>query len=159
MKELEHLVSAWDTISGGSVQFKLSQEKELLGIHITPDTATIDIKDQLALDFITLLVKKDQEQKMGTMEHIKEKRSILLGVVGSLKSKRTDITKQKSMIQDIATVLAENKKCVILKEKGKQLAKLGHGADSLSMRLLNLQNVEVNDLTAVMKLRDRIKSK
>jgi hypothetical protein len=158
MKELEYLLQAWDWIKDGSVQFQLSQENKMLGVKITPDTAIIDIMHPSALDFISPFVKENLQKRMSTVDHIQESGSILLGVIGSLKAKRRDISKYLSLAQGIATILAENKKCVIIKEKGKQLVKLGYGADSLRMRMLNINNIEVNDLSALMKLMDKLKT-
>lgn len=158
MKELEYLFQAWDWIKDGSVQFQLSQENEMIGVNITPDTAIIDIMHPSAIDFISPFVKENLQKRMSTMDHIQERGSILLGVLGSLSAKRRDLSKYLSLVQEIATILAENKKCVILREKGKQLLKLGYGADSLRMRMLNLNYVEVNDLSALMKIMDRIQT-
>ncbi len=158
MKELEYLFQAWDWIKDGSVQFQLSQENKMLGLQITPDTAIIDIMHPSAIDFISPFIKENLQKRMSTMDHIQESGSILLGVIGSLKAKRKDISKYLSLAQGIATILAENKKCVIIKEKGKQLVKLGYGADSLRMRMLNVNNIEVNDLSALLKLMDKLKT-
>ena len=158
MKELEYLFQAWDWIKDGSVQFQLSQENKMLGLQITPDTAIIDIMHPSAIDFISPFIKENLQKRMSTMDHIQESGSILLGVIGSLKAKRKDISKYLSLAQGIAMILAENKKCVIIKEKGKQLVKLGYGADSLRMRMLNINNIEVNDLSALMKLMDKLKT-
>jgi hypothetical protein len=75
-----------------------------------------------------------------------------LGVLVSFRAKRTGVANYISIIQELAMTLAENEKTVILMEKGKQLAKIGHGADSLGMRFLNLRYIEVNDLSALMRL-------
>lgn len=158
MKELEYLFQAWDWVKDGSVQFQLSQENKMLGLQITPDTAIIDIMHPSAIDFISPFIKENLQKRMSTMDHIQESGSILLGVIGSLKAKRKDISKYLTLAQGIATILAENKKCVIIKEKGKQLVKLGYGADSLRMRMLNVNNIEVNDLSALLKLMDKLKT-
>jgi hypothetical protein len=158
MKELEQLIQAWDWIKDGSAQFELSQENEMIGVNITPDTAIIDIMHPSAIDFISPFIKKNLEARMSTMDHTQERGSLLLGVLGSLSAKRRDLSKYLSLVQEIATILAENKKCVILREKGKQLIKLGHGADSMRMRMLGVNNMEVNDLYALLRIMDRIKS-
>lgn len=157
MKELERLIQAWGMMKDGSVQFELSQENEMLGVLLTPNTAIIDIKHPSAIDFLSPIIKKNLEPRMSTVDHIQEKGSILLGLVGAFSAKKAEISKYLSIAQELATVLAENKKCVILREKGKQLAKLGYGADSLGMRLINLEHVEVNDLSALLKLLERAK--
>ena len=130
----------------------------MLGLQITPDTAIIDIMHPSAIDFISPFIKENLQKRMSTMDHIQESGSILLGVIGSLKAKRRDISKYLSLAQGFASILAENKKSVIIKEKGKQLIKLGYGADSLRMRMLNVNNIEVNDLSALLKLMDRLKT-
>lgn len=158
MNEFEKLFQAWDMIKDGSVQWELSQENKVLGLQINPDTATIDIKHPSAFDFISPFFKKNFESSMSTKDHIQEKGSILLGIIGSLRAKRRDISRYLSLAQTIATVLSENKKCVIIKEEGKQCAKLGFGAESLRMSFLNLDNIEVNDLSALMRMIDNLKS-
>lgn len=158
MNELEHLIQFWDWVKCGSVQFQLSQEKKMLGLQITPDTAIIDITHPSGIDFISPFIKENIQDRMSTIDHIQESGSILLGVIGSLRAKRKDISRYLSLAQGIATILADNKKCVIIKEKGKQLIKLGYGAESMRMRMLSVNNIEVNDLTALLKMMDRIKS-
>jgi hypothetical protein len=61
------------------------------------------------------------------------------------------------MGQELATTLNKHKKCLILQEKGKQLVKLGYGVDSLGMRMLNLRHIEVNDLSALMRIVEEAK--
>jgi hypothetical protein len=158
INELEHLIQVWDWVRDGSVQFQLSQEKKMLGVQITPDTAIIDIAHPSGIDFISPFIKENLQQRMGTMDHIQESGSILLGVIGSLRAKRKDISKYLSLAQGIAKILADNKKCIIITEKGKQLIKLGYGADSMRMRMLGVNNIEVNDLYALIRIMDRIKS-
>ncbi|UCE74518.1 MAG: hypothetical protein JSV56_02115 [Methanomassiliicoccales archaeon] len=104
------------------------------------------------MEFISPFLNKNLEPRMRTSDHIQEKGSVLLGLIGAVSAKRNELTKYISVVQEIATILAENKKCVILKENGRQLAKLGYGADSLGMRLINLKHVEINDLSALMRL-------
>lgn len=157
MKEFERLFQAWDLIKEGSVQCTLVQENEMLGLKVTSDCAEIDIKHPDGLELLSLFFKKKVQPKMSTFERIQERRSIILGVLGSFKAKREDLSKQLAVVQEIATIFAENKKCLILKDKGKQIAKLGYGANSLGMRLIKLQHVEVNDLSAVMRLLDKAK--
>ena len=152
MKELEYLFQAWNWIKDGSVQFQLSQENKMLGLQITPDTAIIDIMHPSAIDFISPFIKKNLQLRMHAMDHIESRGSILLGFLGAFKAKRTEMSGYLSILQEVATILADNKKCLILAEQGRQLAKLGHGADSLGMRLLNLKHIEVNDLSALMRL-------
>ena len=158
MKELEPLLWVWKTMSAGSVQCTLSQEHEMLDVHITPKTATIDIKHPSAVDFMSPFVKKNMERKKSTKEHIETKRSIVLGLLGSLKAKTEDISRNLSMIQDVANMLNKYEKNVVLKEKGKELAKIGYGADSLKMRLLSLEHIEVHDLSALKRLMDKVRS-
>jgi hypothetical protein len=158
MKEFEPLLLVWQTMSAGSVQCTLSQENEMLSVHITPKTATIDIKHPSALEFMSPFVRKNMERRMSTKEHIETKRSIVLGLLGSMKAKTDDITRNLSTVQEIANMLNTYEKNVVLKEKGKELAKIGHGADSLRLRLLSLEHMEVHDLTALKRLMDKLRS-
>ncbi len=148
----------WDMIKKGSVEFQLSQKNEMIGVHINSNTVTIDIKDDSAIELISPFIKKNLESRKHTRDHIQERGSILLGFIGAFGAKRAELSRYMTLAQEIATVLAENKKCLILKEKGKQLAKLGYGADSLGMRLINLEHVEVNDLSALLGLLGKLKS-
>ena len=84
-------------------------------------------------------------------------RGLLFRVIGSFSSKKNEISNYMSIGQEAADTLHEHKKCLILQEKGKQLVKLGYGASSLGMRLLNLEHIEVNDLSALMRLIDEAK--
>jgi hypothetical protein len=152
MKEFEQLVRVWNLIAAGSVEFKLSQENEMIGILITKDTVEIDLKHPSAIQFISPFAEKFIEPKAKTKDHIYERGSIILGVLGALKAKRNDLSKYLTTFQELATFLNDNGKTVIIKEKGKQLAKLGKGADSFGMRLINLEHIEVNDLSALMRL-------
>ncbi len=158
MKEFEPLLRVWKTMSAGSVECTLSQDHEMLSVHITPETATIDIKHPSAMDFMSPFVKKNMERRMSTKEHIENKRSIVLGLLGSMKAKTDDITRNLSTMQDVANMLNKYEKNVVLKEKGKELAKIGHGADSLRMRLLSLEHIEVHDLPALKRLMDKMRS-
>ena len=158
MKEFEHLMRLWNAMSGGSVQCTLSQEHEMVSVHVTPQTATIDIRHPSALEFVSPFVKKNVERRMSTKEYIETKRSIVLGLLGSMKAKTDDLTRNLAMAQDIADMLNKHEKNVVLQENGKQLAKIGYGADSLSMRLLSVEHIEVNDLPALKKLMDKVKS-
>jgi hypothetical protein len=158
MKEFEPLMLVWKTMSAGSVQCTLSQEHEMLNVHITPNTATIDIKHPSAVDFMSPFVKKNMERKKSTKEHIETKRSIVLGLLGSMKAKTEDISRNLSMMQDVANMLNKYEKNLVLKEKGKELAKIGYGADSLKMRLLSLEHIEVHDLSALKRLMDKVRS-
>lgn len=157
MKEFERLVGMWNLVKDGSVQCVLSQEHDMIGVHITSNTAIIDIKHPSAVEFISPFIKKNLRLRMHTAEHIQNRGSILLGFVGAFRAKRTELSNYLSQVQEIADILAENKKCVILKEKGRLLAKLGHGADSLGMRLLSLEHIEVNDLSALLRLLENVK--
>ena len=158
MKEFEPLLLVWKTMSAGSVKCTLSQEYDMLSVHITPKTATIDIMHPSALDFMSPFVTKNMERRMSTKEHIENKRSIVLGLLGSMKAKTDDITRNLSLVQDIANMLDKHEKQVVLKEKGKELAKIGRGADSLRMRLLSLEHIEVRDLPALKRLMDKMRS-
>ena len=158
MKEFERLMWVWKAMSAGSVQCTLSQEHEMLSIHITPKTATIDIKHQSAINFMSPFVTKNTERRMSTKEHIETKRSIVLGLLGSMKAKTDDLTRNLSTVQDVADMLHRYEKNLVLKEKGKELAKIGYGADSLRMRLLSLEHIEVHDLPALKRLMDKVRS-
>ena len=152
MKELKRLIQAWDLINEGSIQCTLSQKNELIGLNVTSDTAIIDIKHPQAVELISPFIKKNLELRMRAMDHIEGRGSILLGFLGAFRAKRNELSGYLDVFQEIATVLAENKKSLILSERGRQLAKLGRGADSLGLRLLNLKHIEVNDLSALMRL-------
>ena len=156
MKELERLIPLWNIIKDGSVQCELSQENKMLTVHLTSDTLTIDIKDPKGLKLVWPLIKNFIRPRMRTRDHIKERGSVLLGVLVSFRAKGSGIANHLSMIQELATMLYEYKKCVIIKENGKQLAKIGYGAKSFGMRLLNLNHIEVSDLSALMKLLEEI---
>jgi hypothetical protein len=158
MKEFEPLMLVWNTMSAGSLQCTLSQEHEMLNVHITSKTATIDIKHPSALEFMSPFVKKNMEQKKSTKEHIENKKSIVLGLLGSMKAKTEDISRNLAMMQDVANMLNKYEKNLVLKEKGKELAKIGYGADSLKMRLLSLEHIEVHDLSALKRLMDKVRS-
>lgn len=158
MKEFEPLLRVWKAMSAGSVQCTLSQEHEILRVTVTPETATIDIRHPSALDFMSPFVKKNLDRRVSTMVHIENKRSIILGLLGSMKAKTDDLTRNRSTIQDIANMLNKHEKNVVLKEKGKDLAKIGHGADSLRMRLLSFEHIEVHDLIALKRLMDKMRS-
>jgi hypothetical protein len=157
MKEFGQLIQVWDLIKEGSVTCELSQGNDLFGMHFNSDTVIIDIKHPSAMDMISPFIKKNLELRAHTMDHVRDRGSILLGILGAFRAKRTELTKYLSIIQEVASVLAENKKCVILAENGRQLAKLGYGADSMGMRLLNLKHIEVNDLSALLRLLERAK--
>ncbi|UCF09121.1 MAG: hypothetical protein JSW28_05445 [Thermoplasmata archaeon] len=158
MKELEQVLRLWNVMSDGSVECILSQKEEMLSVHITSTTITIDIRDPSGVEFISPFVKKNMEQRMSTKEYVKNKKSIILGLLGSMKAKTDDFSKNLAVIQDIANILAENEKDLIISEKGKQLARLGYGVDSLGMRLLSLEHIEVNDITALKRLMDKMKA-
>ncbi|UCE38281.1 MAG: hypothetical protein JSW00_03325 [Thermoplasmata archaeon] len=152
MKEFERLIRLWNLIKEGSVECELSQENEMLCVHITRDTVTIDIKDPKAVRLIWPIIINFIKPKMSTRDHIEERGSFILGILMSFRAKRKGISNYLSIIQGLAALLAENRKCVIIKQKGKQLAKLGYGADSMGMRLLNLKHIEVSDLSSLMEI-------
>lgn len=152
MREYEQLVNLWNLIASGSVEFELSQENEMIGVLITPDRVEIDLKHPSAMEFMAPFIEKYIKPRVKTVEHIQERGSIILGVLGALKAKRNDLSKYLSSVQELATFLNEHGKTVVLREKGKQLVKLGKGADSFGMRLINLEHIEVNDLSALMRL-------
>jgi hypothetical protein len=158
MKEFEPLFRVWQTMSAGSVECILSQEHEMLSVQITPETATIDIRHPSAMDFMSPFVKKNMERRKSTKEHIETKRSIVLGLLGSMKAKTDDISRNLSMMQDVADMLNKYEKNLVLKENGKELAKIGYGADSLRMRLLSLEHIEVHDLSSLKRLMDKMRS-
>jgi hypothetical protein len=151
MKEFEQLVRSWDLISGGSLECTLWQENDVFALHLTPTTATIDIRDPVAMEFVNVFFQR-LELRVHATEHIRRRGSIILGALAALNAKRKEINEYITMIQGIAKILAGNKKTVVLKENGKQLARLGYSADSAGMRLLNLEHIEVNDLSALMRL-------
>ena len=127
-------------------------------IRVTKDTVTINFLHPSAMDFLEPFIKENLIQTKSTKEHVAEKKSIILGLLGSLRAKKSEISVYMGMGQELATILYKHKKTLILQEKGKQLAKLGYGADSLGMRLLNLNHIEVNDLSALMRLLDKAKT-
>jgi hypothetical protein len=157
MKEFEQLIGMWNLVKEGSIQCELSQEHALLGVKVTSNKAVIDIKHPSAMEFISPFIKKNLTLRPRAAEHVQNRGSILFGVLNAFRAKRTELSNYLSTAQEIADILAENKKCVILKEKGRQLAKLGHGADSLGMRLLSLENIEVNDLSGLLRLLEKAK--
>jgi hypothetical protein len=157
IRDFEWAFSFWDLISEGSVQCELSQTNDLFKIKVTKDTVIIDILDPAAMDLVAPFFDTEITPSKPTMEHIKERRSVIFGVIGSLKEKKDELSGYMAMAQELADFLTEHKKTLILKEKGKQLAKIGYDADSLGMRLLNLKNIEVNDLSALMRLIDQVK--
>lgn len=156
IEEFEWAFNFWDHMSAGSLQCELSQDNDMFRISLTPDTVTIDILHPSAMDFVSPFIKKNIPPKKHTAEFVQQK-GLLFGILGSLSSKKNEISKYLSMGQELATVLHKHKKCLILKERGKQLAKLGYGVDSLGMRMLNLQHIEVNDLSALMRLVEEAK--
>ncbi len=157
MKELEPLIQMWNLIKEGSVKCELSQETDLFGMYLSSDTAIIDIKDPSAMDLISPFLRKNLELRPHTKDHVRDRGSILLGVLGAFRGKRMELSKYLSIVQEVAAILAENKKCLILTEKGRQLAKLGYGTDSMGLRLLNLSHIEVNDLSALLRLLEKAK--
>jgi hypothetical protein len=152
IRDFEWAFTFWDLITDGSVQCELSQTTDLFKLVLDKDTVTIDILDPAAMDLVSPFFDEVLNPKKHTVDHIKESRSILFGIIGSLRSKKSEISDYMAMAQEMATFLTEHKKTLVLKEKGKQLAKIGYKADSLGMRLLNLKNIEVNDLSALMRL-------
>lgn len=158
MKEFEGLFKLWNAMSGGSVQCILSQDQEMLAVSVTPDKVTIDIKHPSAVDFVAPFVSKNMARKKSTKQYIESKRSLVLGLLGSMKAKTDELSRNLAMAQNVANMLADHQKDLILLENGKQLVKLGHSANSLSMRLLSLEHIEVSDLGGLRRLMDRMKS-
>jgi hypothetical protein len=152
LREFDRLIGVWNLIKKGSIQCELSQENELFGVKVTPDTIIADIKDPEGVKLIMPFIQNFVRSEAGTAEHIRRRRSVLLGFLVSFRAKRTGVANYISIIQELAVTLAENKKCAILQQNGKQLAKIGYGADSLGMRFLNIRHIEVNDLSALMRL-------
>ncbi len=156
MEDFEWAFRFWDLVEAGSMQCELSQENDMVRISLTPDTVVIDILHPSAMDFVSPFIDQNLPPKKHTSDHIRQ-RGLLFGILGSLTSKKSEISKYLSMGQELADVLYKHKKCLILREKGKQLAKLGYGVDSLGMRMLNLHYIEVNDLSALMRLVEKAK--
>jgi hypothetical protein len=138
------------------MQCQLSQENEMFKVILTPDTVVIDILHPSAMDFVSPFIVHNLPSKSPTSEHVKD-RGLLFRIVGSFTSKKNEISNYMSIGQEFATFLHNHKKTLILQEKGKQLVKLGYGVSSLGMRLLNLEHIEVNDLSSLMRLIDEAK--
>jgi hypothetical protein len=156
IEDFEWAFRFWNLISEGSLQMELSQTNELFSAKVTKDTVIINFHSLEAMDFLEPFIQKNLVTN-DTEDQNNEKRRFLFGIVGSLISKKNEISKYLAIGQEFATVFYEHKKCLILQEKGRQLAKIGYGADSLGMRLLNMEHIEVNDLSALMRLLDRAK--
>jgi hypothetical protein len=152
LREFDRLIGVWNLIKKGSVECELYQENELIAVKITPDTIIINIKDPKGVNLLWPLLRNIVRPGISTADQIQERRSFLLGALVSFRAKRTGVANYIAIIQELAATLAENKKCVIIMEKKKQIAKIGHGADSLGMRFLNIRHIEVNDLSALMRL-------
>lgn len=152
LREFDRLIGVWNLIKNGSFECELSQESELLSVKVEPDTIIADIKDPRGVKLLWPFLRNIIKPRMSTVDHIQQRRSVLLGILVSFRTKRTGMANYISLIQELAATLAENKKCAILMEKGRQIAKIGYGADSLGMRFLNLRYIEVNDLSALMRL-------
>jgi hypothetical protein len=152
LREFDRLIGVWDLIKKGSVECELYQENELIAVKVTADTVIINIKDPKGVKLFWPFLRNIARSRLTATDHIQEKRSFLLGALVSFRAKQTGVANYIAIIQELATTLAENKKCVTLMEKGKQIAKIGHGADSLGMRFLNIRHIEVNDLSALMRL-------
>jgi hypothetical protein len=157
IEDFEWAFRFWNLISEGSLRMELYQDNELFSAHVTKDTVIINFHSLEAMDFLEPFIQKNLVIPKDTGEPVPEKRRFLLGIVGSLVSKKNEISKYLAFGQEFATVFYKHKKCLILQEKGRQLAKIGYGADSLGMRLLNLEHIEINDLSALMRLLDRAK--
>jgi hypothetical protein len=157
IEDFEWAFRFWDLVDEGSMQCELSQENEMFKVILTPDSVIINILHQSAMDFVSPFIMHNIPAKKHTSNHIKE-RGFLFGILGSLTSKKNEISNYMGMGQELASILYKHKKTLILQEKGKQLAKLGYGANSLGMRLLNLEHIEVNDLSALMRLIDEAKT-
>jgi hypothetical protein len=158
IEEYEWAFRFWDLISEGSMQCELCQKNDMFIIRVTKDTVIINFLHPSAMDFLEPFIKENLIQSKSTKEHVTEKKSIVLGLLGSLRAKKSEISIYMGMGQELATILYKHKKTLILQEKGRQLAKMGYGADSLGMRLLNLEHMEVNDLSALMRLLDKAKT-
>jgi hypothetical protein len=156
IQEFEWAFRFWDLVNAGSMQCELSQENDMVRITLTPDTVIIDILHPSAMDFASPFIDHNLPPKKHTSDHVKQK-GLIFGIIGSLTSKKSEISKYLSMGNELASVLHKHEKCLILKEKGRTLAKLGYGVDSLGLRMLNLKYIEVKDLNALMRLVEEAK--
>lgn len=156
IEDFEWAFRFWDLVDAGSMQCELSQVNDMFQIVLTRDTVIINILHPSAMDFVSPFIEQNFPPREHTKDQIK-KRGILFGIVGSLTSKKNEISKYMGMGQELASILHKHKKTLILQEKGKQLAKLGYGANSLGMRLMNMEHIEVNNLSALMRLIDEAK--
>jgi hypothetical protein len=156
MEDFQWAFTFWDLVNAGSMQCELSQENDMFRITLTPDMVIIDILHPSAMDFVSPFIDHNLPPKKHTSDHIQQK-GLILGVIGSLVSKKDEVFMYLAMGQELATALYHHKKCLVLKEKGKTLAKLGYGVDSLGLRILNLKHIEVNDLSALMRLVEEAK--
>jgi hypothetical protein len=125
------------------MQCELSQENDMVRITLTPDTVIIDILHPSAMDFASPFIDHNLPPKKHTSDHVKQK-GLIFGIIGSLTSKKSEISKYLSMGNELASVL-------------RTLAKLGYGVDSLGLRMLNLKYIEVKDLNALMRLVEEAK--
>jgi hypothetical protein len=156
IEDFEWAFRFWDLVDAGSMQCELSQDYDMFQIVLTQDTVIINILHPSAMDLASPFIEHNFPPREHTKDHIK-KRGVVFGIIGSLTSKKNEISKYMGMGQELASVLHKHKKTLILQEKGKQLAKLGYGANSLGMRLMNMEHIEVNNLSALMRLIDEAK--
>lgn len=138
---------SWNTITDGSVDIKVEQEKSVVGIILDKNTLFVDIKDP---GHPLLSALKNITHGIGIEggEGKKAKKSII-------SDKKDRIKNLLSKAGDIAGVLAENNKTFVLKHKGKELLKLGRDAKSL-IPFLRKRHIQVSSKTGLLLFLMRI---
>jgi hypothetical protein len=114
----------------------------------------VDIKDMEFFKKIAPIIKSIRPESKGEVQKTQE--IGLFGIADALLSKRAKMKAQLSVLRGITTVLVEHKKSVSVSRNGKPVVKLGHGASSTMLRMLNIKHVEIDDMSTALALMNEI---
>jgi hypothetical protein len=150
----ESLFRLWDLISNGSLTIEYAEPSDVISLKISKDSLEVDIKDMEFLKKIAPFIKGFQSDFEGEVQ--KPQEIGLFGIADAILGKRAKMKAQLSVLRGITSVLVKHEKTVIVTRNGKPVVKLGQGASSTMLRMLNIKHVEIDDMGTAMTLMNTI---
>lgn len=132
---------SWNTITDGSVDIGVEQEKGVVKISLDKNTLFVDVED-LRHPLISALKNITHGIEVESGEGKKAKKS-------SISDKKGRIKNLLSKAGDVADVLVENNKTFVLEHEGKELLKMGKDAKSI-LPFLGRRHIQISSKTGLL---------
>lgn len=142
-KYLDEIAPFWNLISGGSVDITVRvDKKDAVALSIHNDHVNVNIMGMDAIKIaLPLLMKKE-----GAFAGITERSMSLSSFLQML-----------GRVKTLADKLAAMKKYVTIAYRGKEILRVGHGARSFGLSVLNYDNIQIGGKMNILRFINDLK--